>query len=193
MDINIAAYLNKLSEIFKEIDKEYENTQKLYNNFSCSECNENCCTTVFYHYTLLENFYLLEGLRMIEPEKMITIRERAESYYNELVKNQFEFTSLKIMCPLNFDNLCCIYEYRPLICRIHGLPGILHTPHRGKHQWQGCKRFKELYGEEIYLYINRTPYYTKIATLEGQLKKELVFQHKYKKTITEMILDYAKD
>ena len=28
----------------------------------------------------------------------------------------------KILCPLNRESGCCLYEYRPIRCRLHGVP-----------------------------------------------------------------------
>ncbi len=193
MDIDISNYLDKLSEIYKEIDSEYEKTQKHYDNFSCKDCDDNCCTTVFHHYTFIENLFMIEGFDTVEPERWKVINERAKDYFTQLTKSGHCVTSLKIMCPLNFDGLCSLYEYRPLICRIHGVPSFLQSPHRGKQEWQGCKRFEKLHGDKIDSFMDRTPYFTKIATLEGQVRQELTYFQKHRKTIAEMIMDYSKE
>jgi len=192
MDLDIAPYLNQLSGIFREIDLEYEKSQKYYGDFSCAGCTDNCCTTVFHHHTLLENLYLIEGFSTLKPERMKVILQRAGNYCRELVKKPFDQPSLTLMCPLNVDNLCLLYEYRPLICRVHGLPGFLFSK-KGRQEFPGCKRFQELHEERTGYRIDRTPFYTQFAALEGQLREELSFFQNYRKTISEMILDYEKD
>ncbi|KJJ84703.1 hypothetical protein OMAG_001430 [Candidatus Omnitrophus magneticus] len=192
MSTDISSYLVKVEHIFSEIDKEYEYAQKHYGDFSCEGCQDNCCTTVFYHHTLAEYFYLAEGLDQVDDKIMNVMVMRSEMYFNEVIKNPFNVESLRIMCPLNLNDKCCVYKNRPLICRIHGVPSILHTPRRETQKWNGCKRFEAQHKEPYDHSIDRTKLFTQLATLEGQLRKDLVFPQRYKKTIAEMVLDYIK-
>ncbi|MBF0553933.1 MAG: hypothetical protein HQK96_05165 [Nitrospirae bacterium] len=203
MSIDITPFIDKLSGIFRASDALYLKSQNHYltigttgeEPFSCAGCSDNCCTTVFYHYTLIEYFFLAEGLSKItDPVMAEAIGERSQAYYMEIVRNPFKTDSLRIMCPLNFHGKCVIYGNRPLICRVHGVPSSLSQPGKTTQHWDGCKRFLELHGgEDFPVVIDRTPFYTQIAALEGQLRKEMVFFQKYKKTIAEMIIDFIRD
>ncbi|MBF0456933.1 MAG: hypothetical protein HQK99_03455 [Nitrospirae bacterium] len=200
MSVDITPYISKLSEIFNASDALYLKSQNSYlttagEAFSCTGCLDNCCTTVFYHYTLIEYFYLAEGLSQImDPEMAETIAERSQAYFMEIVRNPFKTDSLRIMCPLNFDGKCVVYQNRPLICRVHGVPSSLSQPGKAVQRWDGCKKFVELHGgKDFPVVIDRTPFYAQIAALEGQLRKEMVFFQKYRKTIAEMVIDFIKD
>ncbi len=193
MSIDLSSYLEKLSEIYDSIDREYEALQEHYNHFSCEGCDDNCCTTVFFHYTLTEYLFLVEGLEAMDKGRFDFVLQTAKAYQKEFLKNPYEYESLRIMCPLNIEGLCILYKHRPLICRIHGLPGFLESPKKGKQHWSGCLRFRHIHGEDTERAIDRTPFYTQIATLEGQVRRELVFFQKYKKTIAEMIIDFSND
>ncbi|MBF0318437.1 MAG: hypothetical protein HQL01_01355 [Nitrospirae bacterium] len=204
MSTDITPYVDKLAGIFAASDALYRASQEHYpmvgtdgtkGPFSCTGCEDNCCTTVFYHYTLIEYFYLAEGLSQIEDMEIAgAIAERSQAYLGEIVKNPFKTDSMRIMCPLNFDGMCVVYQNRPLICRVHGVPSELRPPGKAVQHWDGCKRFVDLNGREgLSFVIDRTPFYSQIAALEGQLRRELVFFQKYRKTIAEMVLDYIKD
>ncbi|MEO5361234.1 MAG: hypothetical protein H7843_12425 [Nitrospirota bacterium] len=199
MSFDITPYIDKLSEIFMASDALYQKSQEHYTvggePFSCTGCLDNCCTTVFYHYTLIEYFYLAEGLSQIADDAMAeAIVERSQAYFMEIVRNPFKTDSLRIMCPLNFDGMCVVYKNRPLICRVHGVPSSLSQPGKANQRWDGCKRFTDQHGgKEFPVVIDRTPFYSQIASLEGQLRKEMVFFQRYKKTIAEMIIDYIKE
>ncbi|GBD98630.1 hypothetical protein BMS3Abin07_00654 [bacterium BMS3Abin07] len=193
MDIDISPYLNRLAGVYKEIDNEYERVAGLYDNFSCEGCENNCCDTVLYHHTLIENLFLIEGFGEIDDDRKKEIISRAKDYVKELSKRPFDMTGLSIMCPMNFNGLCSIYEYRPLICRIHGLPAMLKSPQGGVQHWKGCLRFQDMHGQNISHEIDRTPFYTKIAFIEGDLRKEMVFMPNHKKTIADMVIDQTKD
>jgi len=202
MSFDLTPFLDELTKIFISIDEEYKNAQELYDNFSCEGCEDNCCTTVFNHYTLIEDFIVSEGLGLLEPEQLEEAIKRAYAYCAEMSKNRGNIESLKIMCPLNFEGKCGIYENRPLICRIHGLPAKLNSPVKGAQSWQGCDRFQKMHPEipekvvrplrlkEVV--IDRTKYYTQVASLEGHLRKLFSYTQKHKKTIAEMVVDFAK-
>jgi len=193
MDIDIAPYFERLAEVYSEIDAEYDRVAKEYDNFSCQGCEDNCCVTVFYHYTLIESLYFMEGFEALPEEKKKESIGRAEEYVKELGNHPFAETGLSIMCPVNYDGLCAVYEHRPMICRIHGLPGVLHSPQKGTQKWEGCDRFKKLHGGNITHEVDRTAFYTRIAFIERDLRQEMVFMQKYKKTIAEMIVDQTRD
>ncbi|MBF0472336.1 MAG: YkgJ family cysteine cluster protein [Nitrospirae bacterium] len=192
MPIDLSQFLDELSEIFNSIDKEYKEMQGVYGNFSCDGCQDNCCTTVFNHYTLIEDFIVSEGLGLLNPDQLEEAIKRSEAYCIELGKNRGNIESLKIMCPLNFEGKCGIYQNRPLICRIHGLPAKLNSPVKGVQTWAGCNRFQELHPDVTAGSIDRTKYYTQIATLEGRMRKLFSYTQKHKKTIAEMVVDFAK-
>lgn len=193
MDIDISLYFDRLSEVYDEIDREYDKAAKQYDTFSCDGCKDNCCKTVFYHYTLIENLYFIEGIGEIPENIREDIVRKATDYVENLGKHPFNAEELSIMCPVNVDGKCIVYKQRPLICRIHGLPGMLHSPLKGTQKFEGCLRFSTMHGDNIFHEIDRTAFYSKIAYIERDLRKEIVFTQKYKKTIAEMIIDQTKD
>ncbi|MEO5357827.1 MAG: hypothetical protein H7844_11075 [Nitrospirae bacterium YQR-1] len=200
MEADILAYMERLSQIFSAIEADYKTAQEHYSGFNCDGCEDNCCTTVFNHYTLLEYFYLCEGLTKITDQALLkVIFMRAQMYYSEVAKKPFNMESLKIMCPLNFNDKCVVYENRPLICRSHGVPSVLQVNTAPAQRWPGCNRFKENFAKnaegnfEPDYYFNRTPHYSQFAALEGDLRSDFTYFHKFKKTIAEMVLDYFNE
>lgn len=188
VDIDISIYLEKLNEIYKEIDKAYADAADYY-GFSCEGCEQNCCDTVFYHYTLIEFFGLIEGFEKLDDERKAESLRRAEEYLRTLNRYRGREHEVKILCPLNYDGLCALYEHRPLICRIHGLPGAFKHPGKGTRSFPGCKRFEDINKMERKVVIDRTQYYSQIATLESQLRRQMDYMMKFQKTIAEMLLD----
>ena len=188
VDIDVSRYLEKLYEIYREIDVAYDSAARHY-RFSCDGCEQNCCDTVFYHYTLIEYFGLLEGFESLPEERQKATLERSEEYVKTLNRFRGKEQEVKIMCPLNYEGLCAVYEHRPLICRIHGLPGEFKHPSRGARSFSGCKRFEESNNMARDVVIDRTPFYSRIATLETQVRREMDYLVKFQKTIAEMLLD----
>ena len=75
------------------------------------------------------------------------------------------------MCPLNENSSCVLYEFRPMICRIHGVPYELFRNFKMEYG-DGCYRFimeKENAPKDFR--INRTPFILKLLRLKGSQRK----------------------
>ncbi len=163
--------------------------------FSCSGCGDNCCEEKFYHYTLIEHLYITEGLNLAPDKKKREIFEKAT-----LVKKMYDANAAagvhgRIMCPLNSSGLCILYEYRPMICRLHGIPHLVRKSGRPEERGPGCHLFllgKGPPGESVCL-LDRSPFYSEMAAIEIDFRKAVKFTGRYKKTVAEMILDISED
>ncbi|RMG68177.1 MAG: YkgJ family cysteine cluster protein [Nitrospirae bacterium] len=187
-DLDVSKHLETLYGVYDEIERAYNEAADFY-GFSCQGCEENCCTTVFYHHTLIEYFAVIDGFDSLPEDLKEEAQKRAKDYVRELNKFRGKESLVKMYCPLNFDGLCKIYKHRPLICRIHGLPGFFKHPTRGIQQFGGCKRFERLHKSSREKMIDRTKFYTQIATLESQLRRDMNYVIRFQKTIAEMIND----
>ncbi|MBI4685528.1 MAG: hypothetical protein HY755_10050 [Nitrospirae bacterium] len=178
-------YLQRLSEIYNAIDIAYKKAQ-LHYAFSCEGCADNCCVTRFHHHTVVEELYLAQGLKMLGAEKIKDIKSRAEDVVH-IHKTSADETA---MCPLNENTLCLIYEYRSMICRVHGVPYKVYKMDSSIEYGAGCYRFltEKAEAAEDYI-INRTPFYLDIARLEKEVREYLNMPGKYKKTTAEMALN----
>jgi Fe-S-cluster containining protein len=119
--------LSRLEILFDEMDRAYAQVSDRY-GFQCNGCSDNCCLTRFYHHTLLEYLYLVEGMRSLEPDRRRSIRKAALAANTRMDEADQRGETLHIMCPLNRDGQCVAYPYRPMICRLHGIPHELHRP-----------------------------------------------------------------
>lgn len=187
---NVEKLLQRLTEIYRDIDKAYSEAQVHY-NFSCKECADNCCATKFHHHTNAEELYLAEGLKKLDETKQREIISRAEDAVR--IHNS-SAEDIRIMCPLNENGLCIPYDHRPMICRIHGVPYELFRNFKVE-TGDGCYRFiteKEIVAKDFR--IKRTGFYLEIAQIEREVREKLNFTGKYKKTTAEMVLSiHGKD
>ncbi len=186
----ISPLLERLRFIFAGMDAAYDTAAAHY-GFSCSGCEDNCCTQRFFHYTLAEFFYLLEGVKSLDEERraeaLLRAREVTDAYEREAESGEM----LPLMCPLNFEGLCSVYEYRPMICRAHGLPHKFRR-HDGEYQeGGGCHGFDAEVIPDIR--IDRTGFYHELAALEKELRQELGVVGKYRRTTAQMLMDMASD
>jgi len=180
-------YLKQLATFFETMDLEYKLAAEAY-GFECKGCRDNCCLTRFYHHTLLEYLYLMMGYRDLEKKRRSEIRLRAREICAETEMTGQENSPGLRMCPLNFDARCILYDHRPMICRLHGIPHQLDHPAKGIRYGPGCEEFTHLCGKKEYVPLNRTPFYFGIAELEKGLRQEMNATQKIKLTIAQMIV-----
>lgn len=179
-------FLDRLAAIYRKMDARYEEAASAY-GFVCSGCRDNCCRTRFHHHTLIEYFYLKKGLSFLSPDDQAAIcsaAQAADSQWKRIGSSNYG-----IMCPLNETGRCRLYAYRPMICRLHGIPHELNHPVRGRIQSPGCHEFIRQCGQKEYVLFDRTPLYLELADLEKSFRPETGIGIKMKQTIAEMLSD----
>ena len=92
------------------------------------------------------------------------------------------------MCPLNFDGRCILYAYRPMICRLHGIPHEFTRPDQRTLYGPGCEAFTKKYAQKGHIKFDRTPFYLAMAELEKDFKLKAGLTRKLKMTIAQMII-----
>ncbi len=169
------SFLEKLGKNFVVMDRMYSEISEFY-RFNCTECKDNCCKSLFYHYTLLEYLYLQKGFFRLNNTEKDRIKKKAA-----------DKTDHRSMCPVNFNGLCALYAYRPMICRLHGIPHILNKPNGDIIKNSGCETFTEKIKTDENYRLNRTGFYMDMAVLEKELRHSAGFSYKIKLTVAQMI------
>lgn len=166
------------------MDRAYRDSAVFY-GFDCIGCRDNCCRTYFYHFTIAESLYLVQGLSTLCKTEVEEVFERAKRMGDPNHRRE------NYLCPLNVDEHCILYPFRTLICRLHGLPYELWRPDGQKEEGPGCIKFEEerQLKRLPYQRIDRSPFYRDLATLEREIRQSLGYHKKFKKTIAEMISD----
>jgi hypothetical protein len=182
----------RLTEIYTTMQLEYDRIAKQM-GLTCTGCSDNCCDSYFLHYTYAEWAYLWEGLRLLDQERIDRITDRAVQYQEQSRKIIARGERPQLMCPLNEDGLCVLYNHRLMICRMHGVPASMTRPDGKALRFPGCFRCQEIVEdkyqpEEDVPVMDRTILLRKIAQLESELleEKRHLFP-KVKHTIAEMI------
>jgi hypothetical protein len=161
------------STLFEKLSQLYSQMEEAYNHaaanigLSCSRCPDNCCTSYFHHHTYIEWAYVWEGMRSRSHEDQRAFIERAEAYVRQSQVLMAQGLKPNIMCPLNDQGLCQLYEYRLMICRLHGVPNRFVRPDGKEMNFPGCFRCQELCShlEEVPV-VDRTDLYRDLASLE---------------------------
>jgi Fe-S-cluster containining protein len=183
-------FIDRLKQIYVAMDSAYNRAADHY-GFVCDGCRDNCCHTRFYHHTIIEYAYLVEGLRTLNSEKQNKVKSRALIVVDETTSTNGSEAAVRLLCPLNFDELCILYPYRPMICRLHGIPHEHQKPGQNPVYGPGCETFDRHCGRQGYFKFDRTPFYRQVAALEQEVKQTLGFAGKFSMTVAEMILTEA--
>jgi len=189
---NILDILDSLEKLYEDVEDEFSKIGKNY-DFNCSGCVTNCCTTLFYHYTFVEEYMLQFGLSKIKSDIQSSIIENSKRYIFK--KDNFSGKGkFKMMCPANKDGLCMIYRYRPMICRIHGVPSKLTFPNGRVDFYKGCEVMASKFFEFPF-FLDRTRFFQNLSLIEQKFRKEFgkPLGYKFKKTIAQMILSKDLD
>jgi len=181
--------LDRLGALFKEMDRAYAAVAGQY-GFQCNGCADNCCLTRFHHHTLIEYVYLMEGMQTLATGVQKKIDAQASAVCEALSAADRRGEPLRIMCPLNLGGQCLLYTYRPMICRLHGIPHELQRPGGGITCMPGCDAFFDQCrrgGKTDYIRFDRTPLYRRMALLEKEMRQATGYTAPIKLTVAEML------
>lgn len=187
--MTIPAHLkHRIDQLFDRMDRAYDAAAR-QSGFACAGCENNCCLTRFYHHTLLEHLYLLEGMAALPLDQQDKIRQQAAAVVEQAAAMERRNQTVRMMCPLNREGRCVLYAHRPMICRLHGIPHALRRPDGRVLTSPGCDDYDAQCGPSEKARLDRTPLYAAMAQVERELRQALGFEGKMKMTIAEMILD----
>jgi Fe-S-cluster containining protein len=141
---NIYFILKEYGELLSQIDLWFRSVQKKHpKDVVCGKGCYDCCLGLF-DISLLDAYYLLQGFTQLPKSVKQQVTRRAKKIVTQLKKLQpnlnppYYLTELsdedidalcdkfaELRCPLlNEKNQCLVYQYRPMTCRLHGLPMI---------------------------------------------------------------------
>jgi Fe-S-cluster containining protein len=190
-NMDLEAFFEKLEKLFLSMNEKYDEAASYY-DFHCNGCDDNCCMTLFHHHTYLEFFYLKKGFKALSFELKKHVYDRAMNVCEETKAIDSKTESNRTMCPVNIEGKCAIYHYRPMICRLHGIPSEWRFPSKtGANRTvisAGCEEFGRQCKKKDYYKFDRTPYYNQMARLENDLKEHFGFNQKIKKTVAQIIV-----
>lgn len=182
----LSLFMERLEVMYKKMDGKYNEAANYY-GFFCGGCEDNCCFTRFYHHTFVEYLYILKGFKTLGQGNQAEIREKALLVWRQTAELEKSGLPVRLLCPLNYKGLCALYSYRPMICRLHGIPHELIIPGREKILSPGCKEFMSRCGEKEHVNFDRTPFYTEMASLEKEFKAAFGISERIKLTVARML------
>lgn len=118
-------YLDKIEAKLKK----FFDSQKEY--ICCKEGCSKCCENGVYPCTELEYQFLKLGFDHLDFETRNTVIENISKIKQTISENDGKISNYT--CPFLINNRCSVYFFRPLICRVFGLPqyddkGVIKVP-----------------------------------------------------------------
>lgn len=151
MDIDLKPFLERYEKISAQADAAFKHVSETHSELvRCKKGCSDCCYALF-DLTLIEALYINyhfnekvsgdEKVRLIEEANRIDratyrIKRKAFKDVEGGKKNEvevlMELAKERMRCPLlNKDDLCILYDNRPITCRVYGIPtssaGMGHT------------------------------------------------------------------
>lgn len=177
----------RLATVYAEMEQAYLQVATLL-DFSCQGCPDNCCDSYFQHHTYVEWAYLRQGFDALPEDRRAEYQRRSRaamvSYQEALAKGERP----QVMCPINDNGLCGLYQHRLMICRLHGVPASMTSPNGKQHQFPGCFRCQEITeGQANVTTMDRTRFFKTMVGLEQEFLRGHSLP-RIKMTLAEMLV-----
>lgn len=187
-------------ELTREVEAIYQAMQEEYDKIAgkieltCTGCPDNCCDSYFFHYTYSEWAYLWQGLEQLDKDTLEQVMTQAKEYIALCAEPLAQGKQPQVMCPLNSEGRCVLYQHRMLICRTHGIPATLKVHTGDTIRFPGCFRCQEIVNEKYAAandapFMERSRFLKQLADVESRLfaRKRHLYP-KVKRTIADMIV-----
>jgi Fe-S-cluster containining protein len=180
--------LGCLEILYERMDRAYQGSAARL-GLTCEDCGNNCCLTRFHHHTVIEWLHLRKGLKGLSAPIRHRIQAQAQRHVGHVDEISEETGVGSMRCPLYENGRCGLYAFRPMICRLHGLPWFLTLGALTGRIHPGCRRAMGLMKLlESFEPLDRTPFYKDLAALEQEARRATGRSGKIALTVAEMIL-----
>ena len=185
MDFDFSPYFKKYEKLVEASDAAFERVKQAHSE--CVRCREGCadCCHALFDLTLIEALYIshrfkqrFQGVDKAELEEKANRSERMlakikRKAHQDLLSGKSEEEILadlarqRVRCPLlNTQELCDLYDHRPLTCRFYGIP----TAIGGQGHTCGLSGFNQ--GEK-YPTVNLDAIHARLQEISAELVRDL--------------------
>jgi hypothetical protein len=162
--------LPRLDDLHQRIEEAYQNIAVAV-GFNCDDCDgAKCCTVDLNLHTHLEILYMKVGFNQLDPALKDEVLARAKAMIEAKRANPGGAKYRSLTCALNSGGICILYQYRPLICRLAGIPHRITRPDGKVLLSGGCSRYESrIKIEHPDTKLDRTQFYRDMANIEVEL------------------------
>ena len=164
----------RLEDLFRAMDSAYSGAAARV-GFTCKGCDgAKCCTVDLIVHTFLEMSILCRGFETLDADTKGEVLNRCRSLVRAKEENPTGDAYRNSVCVLNFDGHCVLYECRPMICRLAGIPHVILRPDGRTSTGEGCETYrKEIQPANPDLELDRTDFYRKMAEIETEVVRRM--------------------
>lgn len=170
----------KADILFKTVYEKYPDSVRC--RIRCCDC----CNAIFglfpieaayinYHFFRLDRKVRRDALRRAEKAEgeILKAKDSLKVFDEDPKMKVYGIGKQRVRCPLLSDKEeCVLYEYRPVICRIYGVPYSLHKGKKELAYVCGMSRFE---AEASYPTVKLDNLYQKLVTLSVEMLEEAGF------------------
>ena len=159
----------RLGALFHAMDAAYSEAAARV-GFSCTGCDgAKCCTVDLMVHTFLEMRLLRRGFKTLDSDAKAEVLRRCRSVVRARGEDPTGDAYRNSICVLNFAGSCGLYLYRPMICRLAGIPHIIIGTDGRTSTGEGCETFRqEIQPANPELKLDRTDFYRTMASIETE-------------------------
>ncbi|PIE61650.1 MAG: hypothetical protein CSA29_02235 [Desulfobacterales bacterium] len=185
MTLDLETHFVKYEALVDVVDNVFEKVKSEYpKEVFCREKCSDCCYAIF-DLTLIEAVYLnhkfKEKFKGKEKADLIAIADKTDRALVKMKRDAYKkvrkgadqleivgrMSQERVRCPLLAeDNLCQLYEFRPITCRVYGIP----TSTAGVSHICGRTNFKQ---GTPYPTLNMDKIYTQLQLLSAELIRDI--------------------
>jgi len=185
MALNLREHFVKYEALVQMVDAVFERVKKDFpKEVFCREKCSDCCYAIF-DLTLIEALYLndrfLNKFSGKEKNDIYEIADKTDRVLTKMKRDAFKevkngaseldivgkMSQERVRCPLlGENNLCLMYDQRPITCRVYGIP----TSTMGASHICGRTNFTQ---GKPYPTLNMDKIYTQLQLLSAQLVKDI--------------------
>lgn len=140
--------MNALKDLFREYellaaraDQAFSDMQKEYGScISCGVRCSDCCHSVFglfliesvyinYHFNKLDRKTRREAAPRLDraDRELIGVEKRLQAFGHDPRAKALAMARERVRCPLlDSEEKCALYDYRPITCRVYGIPTVIN-------------------------------------------------------------------
>jgi len=189
LEIDLKPFFKKYEELVRVIDTIFGRVKKECRDLVCCKTGCSDCCNALFDLTLIEAMYINhrfnEKFTGKDREEIIEKANRADRKTYKIKRHAYKMhekgeNEVKILasvgaervrCPLlNREELCDLYSYRPITCRLYGIPTAIH----GMGHTCGKSGFKE--GVQ-YSTVNMDKIYDKLYEISAELEVFIKTKH----------------
>lgn len=137
--VDLSGYFVEYESLLQHLDDCIEKSSRTEKFKRCGQDTDTCCTQ-YLQLQLIEVIYLTVGMnrtlqsdsRVIAIEKAVEVHqkirqlkkplEETNDSAEEINKLSEAYAEEKILCPLSSESKCTVFPFRPVACRLYGLP-----------------------------------------------------------------------